>query len=73
MTHIVLGGNGVAGRETIRALGDRGFAALSLGRTPSPDPDTSSVIADLVDPRATEEALHGASVAYLTAGLPYSD
>ncbi|MDQ2782922.1 MAG: NAD-dependent epimerase/dehydratase family protein [Actinomycetota bacterium] len=70
-THIVLGGNGVTGRETLRALRERGVAAVSLGRTPSLDPDTSSVIADLLDSHATEEALHGASVAYLTAGLPY--
>lgn len=71
-THIVLGGNGATGRETLRALRDRGIDALSLGRTPSRDPDTSSVIADLMDSHATEEALHSASVAYLTAGLPYS-
>ncbi len=71
-THIVLGGNGVTGRETLRALRDRGVAAVSLGRTPSPDPKTSSIIADLTDAHATEQALHGASVAYLTAGLPYS-
>lgn len=71
-THIVLGGNGVTGRETLRALRDRGIAAASLGRTPSPDPDTSSVIADLLDAHATEEALDGVSVAYLTVGLPYS-
>ncbi|HYO85365.1 MAG TPA: NAD-dependent epimerase/dehydratase family protein [Dermatophilaceae bacterium] len=72
-THIVLGGNGVAGRETLRALSERGIAPVSVGRTPSPDLDVRSVIADLRDPDAVENALKGADVAYLTAGLPYSD
>lgn len=71
-THIVLGGNGVVGRETLRALSDRGITPVSLGRTPSPNPDVRSVIADLLDPNATERALEGADVAYLTAGLAYS-
>ncbi|MEO9197270.1 MAG: NAD-dependent epimerase/dehydratase family protein, partial [Antricoccus sp.] len=69
--HIILGGNGVTGRETHRALRERGITAFSVGRTPSPDLETSSVIADLLDSHATIEALRGASVAYLTAGLKY--
>ena len=71
-THIVLGGNGVAGRETLRALSDRGITPVSLGRNPSPKPDVRSIIADLLDPNATGRALEGADVAYLTAGLAYS-
>ncbi len=70
--HIVLGGNGVAGRETVRALVDRGIEPLSLGRTPSHTPGARSVIADLLSPGAVTAALAGADVAYLTAGLPYS-
>ena len=34
-THVVLGGNGVTGRETVRALLDRGQETVSVGRRPS--------------------------------------
>jgi nucleoside-diphosphate-sugar epimerase len=71
-THIVLGGNGVVGRETIRALRDRGLNAASVGRRPSRREGTHSVIADLLNPADASRVLRGAEVAYLTAGLPYS-
>lgn len=71
-THVVLGGNGVAGRETVRALLRRGIEPASVGRSPSSIDGARSITADLLDGAATAAALAGAEVAYLTAGLPYS-
>lgn len=71
-THVVLGGNGVVGRETIRALLDRGLATASVGRRPAAVDGVRSIRADLLDADAVKSAVAGADVAYLTAGLPYS-
>jgi nucleoside-diphosphate-sugar epimerase len=71
-THVVLGGNGVVGRETLRALLDRGLDAASVGRRPAAVDGVRSIRADLLDADAVKSALAGADVAYLTAGLPYS-
>ncbi|MEV7608534.1 NAD-dependent epimerase/dehydratase family protein [Microbacterium sp. NPDC089320] len=70
--HAVLGGNGVVGRETVRALLGRGLPVRSVGRRPSALAPAESVIADLLDADAVVAALDGAGVAYLVAGLPYS-
>lgn len=71
-SHVILGGNGVIGRETARALLATGATVTSVGRRPSTVAGVTSVTADLLDPAAVERALAGAEVAYLTAGLPYS-
>ncbi|WP_411700613.1 NAD-dependent epimerase/dehydratase family protein [Conyzicola sp.] len=71
-THVVLGGNGIIGRETVRALVEHGEAPASVGRRASTAQGVRSVIGDLLDPAAVSLALRGAEVAYLTAGLPYS-
>ena len=71
-THVVLGGNGVAGRETLRALVGRGHAPVSVGRRDSAVDGVTSVRADLLVPADVSRVLRGADVAYLTAGLPYS-
>ncbi|BCJ35654.1 NAD-dependent epimerase [Actinocatenispora thailandica] len=71
-THVVLGGNGVIGRETLRALIGLGVPAASVGRRPAGVDQVRSITADLLDPAAVERAVAGAEVAYLTAGLPYS-
>jgi uncharacterized protein YbjT (DUF2867 family) len=70
--HVVLGGNGVVGRETVAALLRRGETTTSVGRHPSTVDTASSTIADFLDPDDVTRALAGAQVAYLTAGLPYS-
>lgn len=70
--HVVLGGNGVIGRETLRALIATGETPASVGRTPSATNGASSLIADLLSASDVSRALRGADVAYLTAGLPYS-
>ena len=70
--HVVLGGNGVVGRETLRALLAAGHVPASVGRRPPAVEGVVPVTADLLDPAAVARALHGAEVAYLVAGLPYS-
>lgn len=70
--HIVLGGAGVVGRETVRALIARGEHPTSVSRTTSSTAAASSAIADLRDPASVTRILAGAHVAYLTAGLPYT-
>lgn len=69
--HVVLGGNGVVGRETITALLAAGQQVASVNRTPSRRTDVTSVVADLRDAASMHRALDGADVAYLVAGLPY--
>ena len=72
--HVVLGGNGVVGRETIAALVEHGHGVTSVTRS-APAPATSpatSIVADLLDGASAVEALRGADVAYLTVGVPYT-
>ncbi|WP_405181824.1 NAD-dependent epimerase/dehydratase family protein [Nocardia sp. NBC_01377] len=71
-THVVLGGNGVIGRETLRALLNRGENAASVGRRPSTVEGARSITADLLVAEDVSRAVAGAHTAYLTAGLPYS-
>ncbi|MEV0837989.1 NAD-dependent epimerase/dehydratase family protein [Actinocatenispora sera] len=71
-THVVLGGNGIVGRETVRALLDRGLDTASVGRRPASVDGVRNIRADLLDAGAVKRAVAGADVAYLTAGLPYS-
>jgi len=71
-THAVLGGTGVAGRETVRALRDLGESVASVARRPAHTTGVTSIVADLLVPDDVLRALRGADVAYLTAGLPYS-
>ena len=61
-THVVLGGNGVVGRETRAALLRRDQEVRSISRSD----------ADLLDATAAASAFSGADVAYLTVGIPYS-
>ena len=70
--HVVLGGNGVIGRETLRALRLHGLDPVSVGRRPAVDHTDASLTADLLDADAVGRALDGADVAYFVAGLPYS-
>ena len=72
--HVVLGGNGVVGRETIASLVEQGHAVASVTRsaaTPAPSRATS-IVADLLDAASALRAVEGAEVAYLTVGLPYT-
>ena len=71
MRHVVLGGSGVVGRETITALHQAGHQVASVGRAPAQHPGVTSVTADLRDAASAGRAVAGAEVAYLTVGLPY--
>jgi nucleoside-diphosphate-sugar epimerase len=71
-THVVLGGAGVVGRETVRALLARGLDTVSVSRTSAAPAGARSVAADLTRPADARRALAGAGVAYLVLGLPYS-
>jgi nucleoside-diphosphate-sugar epimerase len=70
--HVVLGGNGAVGKETLHALLRRGETPASVGRRPSAIHGVASITADLLVATDVSRALAGASTAYLTAGLPYS-
>ena len=70
--HVVLGGNGVIGRQTVGALLANGYTPASVGRRACTYEGAVSVIADLLDRADVACALRGAQVAYLVAGLPYS-
>ncbi|MDF1489683.1 NAD-dependent epimerase/dehydratase family protein [Tessaracoccus caeni] len=72
LTHAVLGGNGITGTETIRALLRRGEAVTSVGRRPCTIDGTHSETADLRSPADASRVLAGKDVAYFTVGLPYS-
>jgi nucleoside-diphosphate-sugar epimerase len=71
-THVVLGGNGIAGQETAKALLRRGAAVASVGRRPSPIEGVRSETADLMHDADADRVLAGREVAYFTVGLPYS-
>lgn len=71
-THVVLGGNGVAGSETIAALVRQGIPVASASRHPALKPGVPGIEADLLDPQSAHRALAGHEVAYCTVGLPYS-
>ena len=60
--HVVLGATGVVGRETVNALTAAGLPVTGISRS----------TADLRDSAAVAAVLDGASVAYLTIGLPYA-
>lgn len=70
--HIVLGGNGIAGQETIKALRARGLNVSSVGRRPSSLTGVTSEFADLLIAADVDRVMEGKEVAYFTVGLPYS-
>ncbi len=78
-THVVLGGSGVVGRETVTALLAAGRSVRSVTRSAqsgarSADrrPEVEHTAADLLDAASTVRALQGAEVVYLTAGVRYT-
>ena len=70
--HVILGANGVIGREISRTLAARGHSLRQVARHPNPETTADQcVAADLLDGEAVAAALVGAKVAYLVAGLRY--
>lgn len=70
--HTVLGANGVIARELSGALAGLGRRIRQVSRTPRKVNATDETLAaDLLDARATADAVAGSDVAYLVAGLRY--
>ncbi|BCS31725.1 NAD-dependent dehydratase [Luteitalea sp. TBR-22] len=69
---VILGANGVVGRELARRLPGHTDRVRQVARTPARVNETDELVAaDLLDARATADAVAGADVAYLLAGLKY--
>ncbi|OKI94829.1 NAD-dependent epimerase [Streptomyces sp. CB01249] len=70
--HAVLGANGPIGEELTRELYRTFTRDIRLvSRKPAKIHDTDQLVAaDLTDPGATDRAVEGSEVAYLTVGLP---
>ncbi|MEU3610394.1 NAD-dependent epimerase/dehydratase family protein [Streptomyces sp. NPDC035033] len=70
--HTVLGANGPIGEELTRELYRNFTHDIRLAsRNPTKVHDTDQLItADLTDPEATNRAVEGSEIAYLTVGLP---
>jgi nucleoside-diphosphate-sugar epimerase len=68
----ILGANGVIGRELSRALTGYEPRLRQVSRNPRRVHETDELVsADLLDAKATADAVAGSSVAYLVAGLKY--
>ena len=68
----ILGANGVIGRELSRHLSAYPDRIRQVSRTPRRVHPTDNLLsADLLDAKATADAVAGSSVAYLVAGLKY--
>lgn len=69
----ILGAGGVIGKDLAKALLIYNDQIRLVSRNPQAiNPHDELFPADLLDPKATRAALKGSTVAYLTAGLPYS-
>ena len=70
--HTILGASGVIGRALSRELAAYTERIRQVSRTPKRvHPTDDLVSADLLDAKATADAVAGSSVAYLVAGLKY--
>jgi nucleoside-diphosphate-sugar epimerase len=68
----VLGANGVIGRELSRRLPEYSDRIRQVSRSPKPVNATDELFsADLLDAKATANAVAGTTVTYLVAGLKY--
>ena len=69
----VLGAGGVIGNDLAKALMTYTDQIRLVSRNPKAiNKNDELFAADLLDPKAVQMALKGSSIAYLTAGLPYS-
>jgi len=70
--HVVLGGTGVVGRETVAALLAADRDVVSLSRSGGHSVGAATIAVDLLNGAATIRALEAATVAYVTVALPYT-
>lgn len=70
--HTILGANGTIARELSRALASFSSDIRQVSRNPRKvNSSDETMIADLLDSRATANAVSGSEVVYLVAGLQY--
>jgi nucleoside-diphosphate-sugar epimerase len=70
--HTILGANGVIGRELSTELQQYSKRVRQVSRSPKRVNQTDELLgADLLDPKATADAVAGSDVTYLVAGLKY--
>jgi nucleoside-diphosphate-sugar epimerase len=70
--HTILGANGIIGRELSQALAAHTTDIRQVSRHPRKvNPTDATCVADLLDARATADAVAGSQVVYLVAGLKY--
>ena len=70
--HTILGANGVIGRELSRQLPQYAVDVRQVSRSPKRvNPTDELFAADLLDAKATSDAVAGSNVSYLVAGLKY--
>lgn len=68
----ILGANGVIGRELSLHLPQYSTHIRQVSRSPKPVNATDELFsADLLDPKATADAVAGSEITYLVAGLKY--
>ena len=68
----ILGANGVIGRELSLQLPQQSSRIRQVSRSPKPVNATDELFsADLLDPKATADAVAGSEITYLVAGLKY--
>lgn len=71
--HTILGANGIIAQELSHALSAHTTDIRQVSRHPRKvNPTDETCVADLLDARATAEAVAGSSVVYLVAGLKYN-
>ncbi|MDX1252085.1 MAG: NAD-dependent epimerase/dehydratase family protein [Gammaproteobacteria bacterium] len=71
--HTILGANGAIARELSRALASFSSNIRQVSRNPRKvNSSDETVVADLLDGRATANAVSGSEVVYLTVGLRYN-
>ena len=69
----ILGANGIIARELSRALAKSSQPVRQVSRNPHRINETDEVItADLLDSKATANAVAGSELVYLVAGLKYN-
>ena len=69
--HVVVGAGGAIANALVPELLSRNERVVLVSRHGTKVPGTSAAVADVLDPRALEQAIPEGSVVYLLVGLPY--
>lgn len=70
--HTILGANGATGLGIIEELNLRKLPIRAVSRSQKPQDGMETVQADLLNPKATLDAIQGSGFVYLAVGLPYN-